>query len=142
MTSAIQKILSINLVKLSLIAELSFSMLRLDLMQLFNSCTRDVMSSSGIFSFSSTIFSINFRCISIFKFSKSSFNFSTLSEFPCTIVITLIRFSFNFSSGSFVAPTCVVTSDSFTKHFANGSEFLSTPISSIKIDPDSLCSFS
>ena len=130
-------------------------MLRLDSMQFFNSCARDVMSSSGTFSFSSAIFfskdckqsfvrfvSSKFFCTSFFKIFKSFFNFSILPEFSCNIVRISIRFSFSFSSGLLVAPTCVVTSDLLPEHLVNDSQFSSSPIPSIRIDPDSFLSSS
>ena len=124
-------------------------------MQLFNSNTRDVMSSSGTFSFDFTkIFfkiwlssfvrsmSSNFPCLSLFKFLTSSFNSSMLSEFRCNIVITLAISSFNFSIDSVIDPIWVVTSDLFPEHSVNDSEFSSTPILLIVIDRESLLSCS
>ena len=124
-------------------------------MQLFNSSTRDVMFSSGTFSFCSTKFffkvelssfvrsmSSNFPGLPLFKLLTSWFNCSILSEFLCNIVIDLATFSFNFSSDSFIASICVVTCDLFSKHSVTDSEFSSTPMPSIVIDPDSLLSVS
>ena len=63
-------------------------------------------------------------------------------RFPCKPISIKVVFLFSFSSGLLVAPTCVVTSDLLPEHLVNDSQFSSSPIPSIRIDPDSFLSSS